>query len=194
MVDVQRSGGVNRTDCYHFRFTHGTPHPPQHSYQFVRFLFGKKFLTGCSSVVEIIDRLESLSGWRSLVNSFPQEEIHVSTIASSLFDSCYPIHMSIKTDYEGVILPPALKLNPLRYKVQLRDCREHRRHTLFFELVQTDWNHVCEAENIDEAVTGLTRLQTKIPGLINDCMPFRTVKMSSRDPFWMSPLTKYCIC
>ena len=98
--------------------------------------------------------------------------------------------MSIKTDHEGVVLPPGIKLKPLRYKVQLRDCREHRRATLYFELEQTDCNHVCEAENIDEVVT---RLETQILLLMNDCMPLRTVKMSSRDPFWMSPLIKHLL-
>ena len=175
----------------------GIYHPSQHSYQ-------EKDLM--SYLIDLADSLlEKFPGGlfvcggdlnRCLVDAhwstFPQRGEscfdNCFTGCPNLFDSCYPIHMSIKTDHEGVVLPPGIKLKPLRYKVQLRDCREHRRATLYFELEQTDCNHVCEAENIDEVVT---RLETQILLLMNDCMPLRTVKMSSRDPFWMSPLIKH---
>ena len=89
-----------------------------------------------------------------------------------------------------MILPPGMKLKPLRYKVQLRDCREHRKANLYSELEQVDWGFVLEANNIEDAVTSL---ETKFLELMNACMPLLIVKMSSRDPFWMSPLIKYLL-
>ena len=141
MVDVQRSGGVSRTDCYHFRFTHRTPYAylwnlsPSTtqlsrkdfkmgylidlSDSFLEKISDGLFVCGGDLLNQMnIDRLESLSGWRSLVNLSTRGDsclYDCFTNPSSLFDSCYPIHMSIKIDHEGVILPPALKLNPLRY-------------------------------------------------------------------------------
>ena len=98
--------------------------------------------------------------------------------------------MLTKTDHKGVILPPGMKLKPLRYKVQLTDCREHCKANLYSELEQVDWGFVLEANNIEDAVTSL---ETKILELMNACMPLLIVKMSSRDPFWMSPLIKYLL-
>ena len=53
-----------------------------------------------------------------------------------------------------------------------------------------DWGFVLEANNIEDAVTSL---ETKILELMNACTPLRIVKMSPRDPFWMSPLIKYLL-
>ena len=89
-----------------------------------------------------------------------------------------------------MILPPGTKLKPLRYKVQPRDCSEHRRANLYFELEEVDWGFVMEANNIEDTVRSL---KTKILELVNACMPVRIVKMSSCDPSWMSPLIKYLL-
>ncbi|CAH3153380.1 unnamed protein product, partial [Porites lobata] len=39
-------------------------------------------------------------------------------------------------NHKKVILSPGIKLKPLQYKVQLRDCREHRNADLYSELQQ----------------------------------------------------------
>ena len=107
-----------------------------------------------------------------------------------LFHHAVVYKSSIKTDHLGVILPPARKLKPIRTKVAFRDQREHRRRDFEIKIQTCDWKHVTESTNIDEAVT---RLNTTIIELMNECLPVRTVTMSSRDPPWMSPLVKYLL-
>ena len=185
----------------------GVYHPPLHNYQetslrsciidledsILESFADGLFVSGGDLNQMDITRFESLSGWRLLV-SFPTRGEscldNCFTNNPGLFNLCYPIQMLTKTDHKGLILPRGIKLKPLRYKVQLRDCREHRKANLYSELEQVDWGFVLEANKIEDAVTSL---ETKILELLNACMPLRIEKMSSRDPFWMSPLIKYLL-
>ena len=54
-------------------------------------------------------------------------------------------------------------------------------------LAAEDWGVILAAENINMAV-GL--LEDRIHALTDECMPVKTVRISSRDPAWMSPLVK----
>ena len=93
----------------------------------------------------------------------------------------------MKTDHEGFVLPVGTKLKPTRRKVLLRDCRKHRKEALFLALAAEDWGDVLTADNINLAVD---LLEKKIRTLIDKCLPLKSVRMSSRDPVWMSPLVK----
>ena len=93
--------------------------------------------------------------------------------------------MLIKTDYEGFVLPAGLKLKPVRRKVLLRDCREHRKQSFYIALATLDWSDVFNV--VDKAVEVL---EEKILVVMDKCMPQKSVPMSSRDPVWMSPLVK----
>lgn len=62
-----------------------------------------------------------------------------------------------ETDHKGVVLPPDIILKPLRYKVQLRGCREHRKAAFYYELDIVNWSDIL-ADHIEDAVT---RLETK---------------------------------
>ena len=54
-------------------------------------------------------------------------------------------------------------------------------------LAAEDWGDVLTADNINLAVD---LLEKKIRTLIDKCLPLKSVRMSSRDPVWMSPLVK----
>ena len=104
-----------------------------------------------------------------------------------LFGKAYPIHMLMKTDHKGVVLPAGTKLKPVRSKVYVRDCREHRKQALYRALAAEEWTDVKTADNINTAVD---LLEHKIRTAIDKCLPRRSTRMSSRDPPWMTPLLR----
>lgn len=95
--------------------------------------------------------------------------------------------MLIKTDHEGFILPAGLKLKPVRREVLVQDCREHRKQSFYMALTTLDWSDVLNEVDINKAVEVL---EVKIRAVMNKFMPQKSVRMSSRDPVWMSPLVK----
>ena len=104
-----------------------------------------------------------------------------------LFGQAYSIHMLIKTDHEGFVLPAGPKLKPLRRKALVRDCREHRKQSFYMALATVDWSDVFNVVDINKAVE---LLKEKILAVMDKCMPQKSVRMSSSDPVWMSLLVK----
>ena len=134
-----------------------------------------------------IERLSMSTGMKSLVD-FPTRGYSVLdnclTNYDNLFSPCYPINAQIKTDHKGVILPAGMKLKPLRCKYKLRDYREHRKIAFYQRLLDHQWVYgTC----VDSVVDSLT---SDIHSMMEDCFPFKTVRMSSRDPDWITPLVK----
>ena len=87
----------------------------------------------------------------------------------------------------SVILPAGTKLKPIRQNVRIRDCRRHRKGGLYLKLVSENWDSVLNLNDVEEAVNNL---EAKIKHHMDECMPLRSVCMSSRDPVWMTPLVK----
>lgn len=140
-----------------------------------------------------LDRLQVMSGWNALVNFPTRGDACLNnclTNRSDLFGKCYPVQMLIKTDHKGVVLPAGRKLKPIRYKAEIRDCREHRKIAFYQALAEENWQDVLSATDIDQAVF---LLESKMRGHMDRCLPIRTVSMSSRDPAWMTPLLKSMI-
>ena len=137
-----------------------------------------------------INKLEQLLGWDAMVD-FPTRGKacldNCLTNRKDLFSKCTPFHMLIKTDHFGVILSAVRKLKPMRRKFLFRDCRKHRKDALYRALAEQDWEAVLKATNVDEAVDYLSN---KILDLMNICMPTKTISMSTRDPYWITPLVK----
>ena len=109
------------------------------------------------------------------------------TNIKDLFSGCTPFNMLMKTDHIGVILSAGMKLKPMRRKFLFRDCRKHRKDALYKALAEQNWEAVQKANNVDEAVDYLSK---RIPDLMNTCMPTKTIYMSTRGPYWMTPLVK----
>ena len=88
--------------------------------------------------------------------------------------------MLMKTDHKGFVIPAGTKLKPLRRKIQLRDCREHRKQAFYRDLASQDWSELLAAENVDIAVNFM---EDKIKKLMDKCMPIKYVRMSIRALF-----------
>ena len=54
-------------------------------------------------------------------------------------------------------------------------------------MAEEEWEEVLKATSVDEAVD---HLEKKILDLMNISMPARTISLSTRDPYWMTPLVK----
>jgi hypothetical protein len=55
-------------------------------------------------------------------------------------------------------------------------------------LKEYNWTSVNNTNDVSEAVSTLTDV---IRGMLNDCFPLTKVKVSSKDPPYMTPLVKY---
>ena len=136
-------------------------------------------------------KLADISGLEILVD-FPtrgnSKLDNCLTNKPELFAKPFPITSLIKTDHRGFILPAGTKLKPFRQKIEIRDCREHRKVELHKHLLQFDWSQLStKNNNIDDMVNDL---QSNIIDMMNKCLPIKKVNMSSRDPYWMTPLVK----
>ena len=69
----------------------------------------------------------------------------------------------------------------------MRDYREHRKIMFHRKLLEQDWNHVNDNFDLDTAVNSL---HSTLEKLMKECFPGKSIRMSSRDPPWMSPLVK----
>ena len=58
---------------------------------------------------------------------------------------------------------------------------------MYLQLVSENWDSVLNLNDVEEAVNNL---EAKIKHHMDKCMPLRSVRMSSRDPVWMTPLVK----
>lgn len=135
-------------------------------------------------------KFQALSGWNVMVD-FPTRSNacldNCFTNRADLFGSPYSIHMLIKTDHQGVILPAGTKLKPVRCKVQIRDTRKHQKEELYLAFNAEDWSEVLSGNNVDYVVDNMEK---KIRTLMDKCMPLKSVRLPLRDPMWMTPLVK----
>ena len=104
-----------------------------------------------------------------------------------LFAKSIPYFVSMKTDHTVAILPAGMKLKPIRQNVRIRDCRKHCKEGLYLKLVSEDSDSVLNLNDIEEAVNNL---EAKIKHHMDECMLLQSVRMSLRDPVWMTPLVK----
>ena len=167
---------------------------PRHSYQecdsmshIINFLDNTLDRDPNTVFVCDLNRLQSMSGWRALVDFPTRGDACLDNCLTNrprLFNKCHPFQLSIKTDHTAVILPAGTKLKPIRCKVQIRDCRENRKPALYTALAEENWDIVFAAPDVQQAVCVL---EEKIHGHMDRCMPVKTASMSSRDPPWLVP-------
>ena len=66
-----------------------------------------------------------------------------------------------------------------------RDVREHRKINMEKCLQKCDWSSISNSNEVDKATT---LLNDKISSIFNEWFPLIKVKVSTRDPPYMSPL------
>ena len=91
------------------------------------------------------------------------------------------------TDHRGVIVPAGAKLKPMRYKFTMHDYREHRKIAFHAKLLEQSWDVIFDSEDVESASR---YLQSMLRDLMNENFPANTVRMSTCDPPWMTPLAK----
>ena len=137
-----------------------------------------------------LDKLSALSGLTALVD-FPTRGTSIPdnclTNNCSLSSKCYPFDAQIKTDHRGVIVPAGAKLKPMRYKFTMHDYREHRKIAFHAKLLEQSWDVIFDSEDVESASR---YLQSTLRDLMNENFPAKTVRISTRDPPWMTPLAK----
>ncbi|CAH3015686.1 unnamed protein product [Porites evermanni] len=135
-----------------------------------------------------------MSGWKALVDFPTRGDACLDNCLTShpdLFNKCHSFQLLIKTDHTAVILLAGTKLKPICCKVLIWDCRENRKAVLYTALAEENWDNVLAAPDVQQAVCVL---EEKIHGLMDRCMPVKTVSMSSHDDLpWMTPLLKSMI-
>ena len=81
-----------------------------------------------------------------------------------------------------------VQVKPERKHVYFRDVREHRKINMEKCLPKCDWSSIYNTNDVDKATT---LLNDKISSIFNECFPLIKVKVSTRDPPYMSPLVKH---
>lgn len=128
-----------------------------------------------------IKQFEQLTGWNALVDFPTRGESRLDNCLSNrveLFGRCRPFTMLTKSDHTGVVLPAGTKLHPVRWKVKIRDQREHRKQDLYKALAEEDWSEVYQCLGVDQAVSCMERI---ILSHLEKWMQMRTVTMLSSD-------------
>ena len=83
---------------------------------------------------------------------------------------------------------PRIVLKPVRKTVSFRDVREHRKLCMAKKMDQFDWERFTICDDPSENVR---RLSETLLLMFNECFPIIKVRISSRDPPYMSPLVKH---
>ena len=85
-------------------------------------------------------------------------------------------------------MTPQVKAKPMRKIAYARDTREHRKIQMDCKLAECDWSQISAHNDVNDMVNELTDTLTL---MYNECFPLIKVKISSRDPPFMSPLIKH---
>ena len=75
----------------------------------------------------------------------------------------------------------------MRYKCTMHDYREHRKIAFLAKLLEQSWVVIFDSEDVESTSR---YLQSTLRDLMNENFPAKTVRMSTRDPLWMTPLAK----
>ena len=84
-------------------------------------------------------------------------------------------------------MPAGAKLKAMRYKCTMHDYREHRKIAFLAKLLEQSWVVIFDSEDVESTSR---YLQSTLRDLMNENFPAKTVRMSTRDPLWMTPLAK----
>ena len=96
----------------------------------------------------------------------------------------------IRSDHLMVIASPRVPAKSLRKTTCFRDAREQNKIKMSRGLQEMDWSDVFFSEKVDDKVQ---LVQDKLVCLYDSCFPTISVRVSSRDPPFVSPLVKHLL-
>lgn len=94
----------------------------------------------------------------------------------------------VRTDHKAIMITPNTPVKPERKYVFFRDVRDHRKLDMQQKLEACDWNRIFSCSDANEAAQ---LLNDTLIEFFNESFPLLKVKMSTRDPPYISPLVKY---
>ena len=96
-----------------------------------------------------------------------------------------------KSDHSSVFIFPRVRNRPVRSAVEFIDARNHRKSLMLQKLQATDWSLVLAENDINIAID---KFDCIVHEEFKNSFPSMRVKMSSKDPLFMSPLLKiFCL-
>ena len=96
----------------------------------------------------------------------------------------------VRSDHEAVVIHPRTATRAIRRTVTFRDQRDHNKLAMARALENYNWDKVMLCDDPHKKVE---ILQDSLTTLFNTHFPCKTVRMSSRDPPFMSPLVKFML-
>ena len=97
----------------------------------------------------------------------------------------------VRSDHQAVLVPSRMTIKPVRRTVYFRDVREHHKIKMDKELQHMDWRNTLSSDDPSEYVI---TMNNKLWSTFDKCFPaMKKIRMSSRDPPYMSPLVKYLL-
>jgi len=96
---------------------------------------------------------------------------------------------SVETDHNAVIVLPRKKTLPDRYVCTFRLFTARGHSKLSSSLKKTNYNEICDPD-VNRAAEALEGL---IKRIVEESFPLRKVVMSTKDPTWLTPKTKWLL-
>ena len=94
----------------------------------------------------------------------------------------------VRSDHLAVTVLPSIPAKPQRKYVSFRDTRDHRKIAMETKLSAFDWTSI---NNLDNPEKSVKLLNTSLWSMFNESFPLVRVRVSSRDPPYMSLLVKH---
>ena len=94
----------------------------------------------------------------------------------------------VRSDHLVVTVLPLAPAKPRRKYVSFRDTRDHQKIDMDTKLGLWDWTTKLNFDNPQECVKAL---MNELWAMFESCFPLIKLKISSRDPPYMSPLVKH---
>ena len=93
-----------------------------------------------------------------------------------------------RSDHLAIMVSPQTPSNTERENVFIRDVREHRKIEMDKRMKKYNWADVNNANDVDAVVCTSSNV---IGNMFNDCFPLTKVRVSSKDPPFMTPSVKH---
>ena len=96
----------------------------------------------------------------------------------------------VQTDHCSIMISPKERTPPIRTTANFIDARDQHMRIMLAKLEKVDWSPVLTECDVDRATDMFYDL---LLSTFNESFPVKEVKMSTKDPPYMSPLLKYLL-